>query len=385
MRCRTVVGAWILVAVSPLTQAPAQVPPALAERIRAAEQRLAGAPDEPVFMFHLGGLRARAGDRAGALSLLEQVVSRQTGVDPEGSAFDRLEGDPAYQALLARVRRDFPPVLASTVAFTIPEPDLIPEGIADDPAGGRFFVGSICKQKIVAVARDGSISDFVTSARDGLTVPLGLSVDPARRLLWAAAEFRVANADGSSTLRTGLAAYDLATGRLARQVLIDAAGHRPNDLVVTKNGDVYVTDSRSNELYRLAAGGVRLEPILDGRHIEQPNGIAVAPDESRVFIAAWPAIVAMDLRTRKVVPLRRSGRIVTAGVDGLYFHHGSLIGVQNELHPGRVVRFELSADLGTVERVRVIRGVQPPLRSADNRGDCRGTFLRHREHPARQD
>jgi len=359
MRYRIFVGAWILVGGSLLMQASAQISAALAERIRAAEQRLAGAPDEAVFMFDLGGLRARAGDRAGALSLLEQVVSGKTGVDPEGSAFDRFKDDPAYQALLARVRHDFPPVVGSTVAFTIPQPDLIPEGIAYDPAGKRFFVGSIFKQKVVAITRDGVVIDFVTSARDGLTVPLGLSVDPTRRLLWAAAEFRVANPDGTSVLRTGLAAYDLATGRLARQALIDAAGHRPNDLVVTKNGDVYVTDSRSNEVYRLAAGGTRLERILDSTQIQQPNGIALAPDESRVFIAAWPSIVAMDLRTRKVMSLRRGGHVVTAGIDGLYFHNGSLIGVQNELHPGRVVRFELSADLGAVERVRVIEAYNP--------------------------
>ena len=310
-------------------------------------------------MFDLGTLRAQAGDRAGAMLLLEQVVSRQTGIDPEGLAFDRFKDDPGYRALLARVRRDFPPVLGSTVAFTIPEPDLIPEGIAYDPAGKRLFVGSTHKQKIVAITRDGLVRDFVASSRDGLTVPLGLSIDSARRLLWAAAEFRVANPDGASVLRTGLAAYDLATGRLAQQVLIDAAGHRPNDLVVTKTGDVYVTDSRSNELYRLAAGGTRLERILDSTQIQAPNGIALAPDESRVFIAAWPSIVVMDLRTRNVVPLRQGANVVTAGLDGLYFHNSSLIGVQNELHPGRVVRFELSADLGAVERVRVIEAYNP--------------------------
>ena len=374
MRCRALVGSFLLVgcvawvhtgAAARIVKGPAlqeaqpAIAPALAEAIRTAEQRFSQAPDNPALMFDLGSLRARAGDRAGALALLEQAIASKTGMDPAGSAFDRFKDDPAYQALVARIRRDFPPVSASTLAFTIPEPDLIPEGMAYDPASGRFFVGSIQKQKIVAIARGGAVTDFVASARDGLMFPLGLRVDAARGLLWAACTFQVASPDEGSAQRSGVAAYELASGRLARRVLLDAPDHQPNDLVVTKTGDVYVTDTRSNEVYRLAAGGTRLERVLDGTQIQRPNGIALSPDESRVFIAAWPSIVAMDLRTNKVTALRHPTRIVTGGIDGLYFHNGSLVGVQNDVHPGRVVRYELSPDLQTVERVQVLESYNP--------------------------
>ena len=65
----------------------------------------------------------------------------------------------------------------STVAFEIPERDLLPESIAHDPADGSFYVGSMHKRKIVQIAANRSMRDFVTSGADGL----GMKVDPRRR------------------------------------------------------------------------------------------------------------------------------------------------------------------------------------------------------------
>jgi sugar lactone lactonase YvrE len=339
-------------------QTAPSVPPDLAEPIRAAERRLAAAPDDPALLFELGFRHARAGDSAAALSLLERVAARRTGIDPEGS-YDRLRDMPAYRALLSRIRRDFPPVTASTVALTIPERDLIPEGIAYDSTSGRFFVGSIHKRKVVAISPDGAAADFVRSGRDGLGTVLGLRVDSARRLLWAACMFLVRSGEGAEQERSGLAAFELSSGRLARRILLDSGEHTLNDLVVTRAGDIYVTDSQASEVYHLAPGTTRLDRIVDSARIFRPNGIALSPDESRLFVAAWPSIVVVDLRSGVVRPLRHAPNVVTGGIDGLYFHQGSLIGVQNDVHPGRVVRYALSPDLASIERADVLLSYHP--------------------------
>jgi len=339
-------------------QAAPSVPPNLAEPIRAAERRLALAPDNPALLFELGFRRARAGDSVAALALLERVVAQRTGIDPEGY-YDRLRGVPAYRALLERIRRDFPPVSSGAVAFTIPERDLIPEGIAYDPTSGRFFVGSVQKRKIVVVAPGGAVSDFVPSGRDGLGWVIGTRVDSARRLLWAACVFHIRSREGADEARSALAAYDLGTARLASRILLDSGDHLLNDLVVTRTGDIYVTDSQASEVYHLAPGGTRLERIVDSTRIFRPNGIALSPDESRLFVAAWPSIVVVDPRSGAVRPLRHAASVVTGGIDGLYFHQGSLIGVQNDVHPGRVVRYRLTADLDSIEREDVLESYNP--------------------------
>src|SRR5215211_7738657 len=73
----------------------------------------------------------------------------------------------------------------SRVAFRIPEPDLIPEGIAYDPVAQVFYVGSTYKRKIVSVDGRGVVRDFTGEGQDGLWGLLGMRVDAKRRLLWA--------------------------------------------------------------------------------------------------------------------------------------------------------------------------------------------------------
>jgi hypothetical protein len=331
-----------------------------AAALAASEARLASAPEDAALLFEVGWRRAGAEERAAALALLERVVATGAGLDPEGTPYDGLVGDPAYRALLARIRRENPPVTDGVPAFTIPEPDLIPEGIAFDSASRRFFVGSLAKRKIVAVSPDGAVTDFVPSGRDGLVAVLGLRVDAPRRLLWAACLFRSrAGEEAGEHERSGVAAFDLATGRMARRIVLDSAGHLLNDLVVTRSGDLYVTDTEAGALYTLAPGGDRLDLIIDSTRVFRPNGIALAPDESRLFVAAWPAIVVVEPRTRAVTPLRQPPHVVTGGVDGLYFHEGSLVGVQNDVHPGRVVRYWLSPGLDSIVRAEVLQSYHP--------------------------
>src|SRR4051812_9537514 len=62
------------------------------------------------------------------------------------------------------------------VAFTINEKDLIPEGIAYDPAQKEFYVGSILKRKIVRIDSSGRASDFTSEGQDGLFKVLGMTV-----------------------------------------------------------------------------------------------------------------------------------------------------------------------------------------------------------------
>jgi sugar lactone lactonase YvrE len=48
----------------------------------------------------------------------------------------------------------------SPVAFRLDDPKLIPEGIAWDPKGERFFVGSVAQRKIVVADANGETRDF---------------------------------------------------------------------------------------------------------------------------------------------------------------------------------------------------------------------------------
>ena len=99
-----------------------------------------------------------------------------------------------------------------------------------------------------------------------------------------------------------------------------------NDLVFAQNGDLYFTDQGQTGLqdptgrvYRLRAGG-QLDLLLDT--VPSPNGLALSPDETALFVAAtranqvWRLPLHPDGATSKVAAfITLSGGL--AGPDGL--------------------------------------------------------------------
>ena len=59
-----------------------------------------------------------------------------------------------------------------------------------------------------------------------------------------------------------------------------------------------------------------------------------------------PVLQRSTLQPERQRALPQPDTVVTGGCDGLYWHEGDLIGIQNVTNPGRVVRIEL-ADKGT--------------------------------------
>jgi gluconolactonase len=126
----------------------------------------------------------------------------------------------------------------------------------------------------------------------------------------------IANSGGRSIDR-----FDIATRR--RTVLVDHfRGRRfnsPNDLTLARSGAIYFTDppygfadgdasplreAAGNGVYRWAAGG---EAVLIDGSLTRPNGIALSPDERRLFVSVSddkaPRIMVYDLDARGL-PLR---------------------------------------------------------------------------------
>ena len=103
------------------------------------------------------------------MKLLEEVLDMGFGATAITSKdFDSLRDSDAFKKLAGKIEAVRAPVANSSVAFTIPEKDLIPEGIAYDPVGGRFYIGSLHKAKIVSLDRDGRSRDFKREREDGL-------------------------------------------------------------------------------------------------------------------------------------------------------------------------------------------------------------------------
>lgn len=250
------------------------------------------------------------------------------------------------------------------IAFTLREKDLIPEGIAADPATGRLFVGSIEKRKIVALSPEGKESTFVPSGAAGLGPVIGLRVDSAGGRLWAVSEPAGRPKSDPATIH-GVYAFKLSDGSLAAKIELPRKlhrGHSLNDLCLDDAGTVYVTDSESGAIYRAAPGEKKLSelPLAPGAsgHLKNANGIACLPGSSRLYVATAMGLVAVDPQAGTAIPLAapQDPPKALGGWDGLYLEAPDrLIGIQNG-YPGkeRVLRATLDPTGLAVLRVEVL-------------------------------
>jgi sugar lactone lactonase YvrE len=372
----------LLAMLAPTAVAQAQSDPVIESRThyRAAVQAYE-ARDVPAFLEHArraqalrpthGGMTyalasalALAGDTAAALATLRHYAAlgyaADLAADPD---FAAVRGSKAYDELGRRLRRNAEPLVASRVAFEIRERDLLTEGIAYDPGDDAFYLGSVHQAKILRVTRAGIVSEFVAQVA-GRWAPMGLRVDRKRKALWVAAAalpqtagYVLADSGRSAILR-----YDLRSGRLVARYDAPADGtpRLIGDLIVTRGGDVYGSDSRAPVLYRVPGGGDTLERFVESPLLLSAQGLALSADERVLYVADYSrGILRVDVPTRRVSPVQASDGVLALGIDGLYIHEGKLIGIQNGVAPHRVTRFTLSPDGDRLLRAELLERAHP--------------------------
>jgi sugar lactone lactonase YvrE len=317
--------------------------PGFLEHAREAQARR---PAHGGVIYALASALALNGDAAGALATLGHFASLGYSADVAAdSDFAGLRGDEAYAELARRLEHNRAPIVASEVAFELPQTDLLAEGIAHDPREDVFYVGSVRQAKIFRVTGKGAVTEFAPALPDGWA-PLGLRVDAKRNALWVAtgALAQTAGYNAADSGRSALLRFDLRSSRPTGRYFAPSDGtpHLIGDLVVTRGGDVYATDSRAPVLYRIRAGGDSLERFLESPLLLSAQGLAFTPDERTLYVADYArGILRVDPARRSVSLIETAGSVLALGVDGLYFHRGGLVGIQNGVTPHRVVRFTL--------------------------------------------
>jgi sugar lactone lactonase YvrE len=174
-----------------------------------------------------------------------------------------------------------------------------PEGVAYDKKRGFFYVSVVTDGSIYrGTLDDPTVRPWLPAGQDGRTSATGMKVEG--RLLYVA---------GAST--GAIFVYDTRTGSLVGRFDTGPGGFI-NDLALTKNGDVYATDSLRPFLYRVraesveaGAGPVEAIPILpEIPHVPGQfnlNGIDVSENGKELI-----TIQTNTGRVWKIVPGGRS-------------------------------------------------------------------------------
>jgi len=211
----------------------------------------------------------------------------------------------------------------------------------------------------VRIDPSGAVRDFVSSGQDGLWMVFGIAVDPTRRLLWAvsAAEPVMERYSTADEHGTGVFAFDLKTGVLSRRYVLPerSAAHRFDDITVSSNGRVFASDAGSGAVYTIAPGGTSLDVFVPPGIIQGPNGLTTTPDGRWLYVSDYAGFIfRVDTVNKAVIRLPAPTDVALYGIDGLTWHGGSLIGVQNGVDPSRVVRLDLSPDGAMIKSVHII-------------------------------
>jgi hypothetical protein len=304
-------------------------------------------------LYNLAAAYALNGKPEDSLTVLERLAAMDLFFAVEkDDDFKTLFDAPRFKILQNEFALNQKASGGSERVFTIPNKDLITEGIAYEAASKRFFVSSIHRRKIVAIDAAGKVSDFSAGA-DGLWSVSGMRVDEARKILWVTTTafpqmegFQKAD-DG----RSGVFKYDLRSGRLLKKYLLsnDAGKHALGDLIIAKNGDVFASDSVAPNIYRIETKRDELEVFLTSDNFASLQGLAFSADEKILFAADYSkGVFRIGMNDRKVLQLGVDANTNPIGIDGLYFHRGNLVAIQNGFRPHRVVKFLLNKDASAI-------------------------------------
>jgi hypothetical protein len=317
-------------------------------QIAAVEKRLPDLSDRAAGLYYLAAAKQHLGETGEAMRLLRECVSFREGFDPSGSpSLGMLKGTKEFDDLVSAVHRDFPAAAHAKLAFVTKEKDLIPEGLAYDARRNVFYVSSLHRRKILRLASDGTWSDFIPPKGEHLLPVLGIRVDPNDGTVWA-------NSWDENGDRSELLHFDAAGILLGRYSPGDSARHGFNDLVVRRSGEVLLTDSVNNKVFTFDPRAHAFKPLPVHRELSAPNGIALADDDRQLYVADDFGVVRVDLESGDGRDVNAGLRSTLAGIDGLYWHDGQLVAVQNAIGSPRIAAFRLSSDGTAVTQTTVL-------------------------------
>lgn len=236
--------------------------------------------------------------------------------------------------------------------YILTEKDLIPEGTGYNSATNTIYIGSIYKQKIIAISAKGDIEDIITQAAFEDLSPIGMEVDNTRNILWVnVALAPIVNKTGKNEWKTTIMSFDLKNHQLIKKYdLIKGGQVFLNDLTVAKNGDVYATESANGKIYKLDTHTDELSVFINLEDYGFPNGITYYEPQHALFVATNEGIVKVDIETKKATLIEVEGNINATVIDGLAINDDYFIGHQST----KITKFYFDEAMTKITRSEIL-------------------------------
>lgn len=298
-------------------------------------------PMHPTFTYNLASAYSLNGKKEESLRVLKTVVlANNTVAFEDDSDFESIKNEKGFKDLLELKVSQSKEIENSKEKFSLSEKDLHPEGLIYLDKHKLWLSSSIRNKKVVSFDEKGNCSDWFT---DCLYSVFAIKADSDEKYLWITCS-AIREMKGFSKELEGkseILKIEIATKKLVKRYAIDG-NHVFGDLALSKNNDVYVSDSAEPILYKIEKENLVLWKDLR-KEAFNLQGITFNKKESKIFIADYlKGILVIDIKSEKETWLEFPENASKKGIDGLVFYNNSLIVIQNGVVPIRIVRYNLN-------------------------------------------
>ena len=305
-------------------------------------------PNHPTMLYNLGVSYVLNDKFDEAFKILHKIVKMglfyRVGKDQD---FATLLNNDKFKIILNELKENSIPTNHSSVQLEYPEKDLITEGVAFDPETGAFYLSSIHKRKIVKIDGNGKTENFKSEMEDSLWSVFGIKIDQRHRLLYACTSPmpQMINFNKEDDGKAALLKYDLDSRKLLKKYSFDNKGtsHIFGDLAIDKSGNVYISDSKENSVYKLSYLTNQISQIIKPGKFVSLQGLDLDNNNDNLYLVDYAlGVYRFNFKSGKLIYIEPSEYFVPQGIDGLYFYKNSLIATQNGVSPQRVIRIYLN-------------------------------------------
>lgn len=253
---------------------------------------------------------------------------------------------PCFQEMNNRAQGLMIKKITSEVAFVLSDSTIHPESIVFDSTSGIYYISSVRHRAIYAY-KNGEIEEFIPRADQGIGAVLGLAIDSEKRLLYATSAHipEMEGYDTRNAFRNTLLKYHLDFGiLLERNDVFDATRPRLlSEIKVASDGTAFISDSYEPVVMRWNTDN-SLEEFIRIPEARSLQGLAFDESSGVLYVADYSTgLYSFDLYTgQRLKYWSTLNQFSLVGIDGLYFYHQKLIGIQNGTVPQRIIEIELS-------------------------------------------
>ena len=331
----------------------------------ALEQLVQLMPNSGNLKLQLAMAYAGADDKSKTYDMLVRLINLGYSYDvAKDPRFEKVRGTRVWDYIVDSYQNNGKQFGEGKIAFELPKGDRLLESIVWDPKRKQFLAGSVREGKIYLVDASGKLSDFISAdANNGMWAVYDMAVDAAHDKLYVISNgvphFNGFNADILG--KAGVFEFTLSTGKFLHKYILpqDNGKHILSSIAVDGKGRVYAADGVSQQIYRLDGGELKL--MIGNRVLTGIRGMTVSADGKTLYFADLAlGIFGLDLNTLKPFDLGHDpAKLVLGGIEGLYWYDGTLVAIQNEMSPQRVMRLKLSDDGHSIVSAMPLDVAQP--------------------------